>query len=531
MDHFGINKLLEIAGRRKYWFIIPFLAALLGGMGYFLNAPRLYEGRAVVLVQSQSVPKDYVKPIVAEGMPERLATISQEVKNRTNLEAVAREYGLWSPPSESGGSPTLDRVIDELQKRITISIDTGKGRGSVGISGIRGATAFIISFLGEDPEKVMKVTNALAYKYISENLEFRQTQVKGTTAFLSDEIESVRERLMQKEAELKTYRESNMGGLPEQLNANLTMLQRSQSRAEQLSRNLSDLENRKLLLQQNLEEMRKARDTAVVSPGGGRDARDLPSLKSELLVLEARYTANHPDVVRLRKLIETLEAVGTAEGAGSAGGRVRISREEQALVQQLHAVDMDIAKTKTEMSQTQGEIALYQQRIEDTPRREQELTSVKRDYTNLKELYDSLLARKMEADIALNMETKQKSEQFRILEPAKLPTFPAEPNVKKILLMILAVGIGLGGGLAYFRETLDTSFKTPEEAGNELDVPVLVSTPFRFTEQELRKRKFRKTVFAGSVAAGFVVCAAAIVLFSGGVDGALADFKMLMGVR
>ena len=58
--------------------------------------------------------------------------------------------------------------------------------------------------------------------------------------------------------------------------------------------------------------------------------------------------------------------------------------------------------------------------MEDTPKREQELFSIQRDYQNLKELYDSLQKRKLEADIAVSMEKKQKGEQFRIIDPAKV---------------------------------------------------------------------------------------------------------------
>jgi polysaccharide chain length determinant protein (PEP-CTERM system associated) len=534
MDHFEIKSYLDVLRRRKYWIIIPFLAVFLAGMGYLLHAPKLYEGKTLVLVQSQSVPKDYVRSVVAEGVEERLTTITQEVKSRTNLEAIARECGLCGPAGETDGSMTLDELIDELRKRITVTIGTGEDRGrksGKAPGSPEGAAVFTISFLGEDPEKVVQVTNALAYKYISENVEFRETQVKGTTVFLSDELESIRERLMHREGELKAYRERYMGGLPEQLNANLTMLQRFQSRAEQLGRDLSELENRKLLVQQNIEEMRKVGQTAVVFTGRNWEVKDLPYLRSELITLESRYTRNHPDVLRLKKVIETLELMDSEKAASSSAKTAGLSKEEQALVQQLNGIDLEIGRARTEMRQTQAEISVYQRRIEDTPKMEQELSSIQRDYNNQKDLYDSLLERKMEADIALNMETKQKGEQFRILDPAKLPTSPVEPNVKKILLMVLALGIGLGGGLAYFRETMDTSFKTPEEAEKELDMQILVSTPFRYTKRELRMLKFKETVFASSVAAGFVVSAAAIVVLTGGVESALTDLKMLLGIR
>jgi polysaccharide chain length determinant protein (PEP-CTERM system associated) len=531
MDSFEISMYLDIARRRKYWIIIPFLAVLLGGMAYLLITPKLYEAKTLILVQTQSVPKDYVRSVVAEGVAERLTTITEQVTSRTNLEAIIREYGLAGEIDES---INLDGLVQEVRRRITISIDTGEDQGRRGskkpdqTSRSFGTAAFTISFLGEDPEKVMQVTNALASKYIAENLELRETQVKGTTAFLGDELESVRKRLMDKEEELKAYRERYMGALPEQLNPNLATLQRLQLRADQISRDLSDLENRKFLTQQNLEEMRKTGQTATFSTGKGWEVKDLPFLKSELIALEARYTGNHPDVVRLKRAIETLEAMQKETASIAKSGA--LPKGEQALVQQLNNIDLDIAKARTEMRLIQGEMSVNQKRIEDTPKREQELVSIDRDYKNLKELYSSLVQRKLEADIALNMEIKQKGEQFRILDPATRPTYPVEPNIKKILLVVLALGLGLGGGLVYLVEVMDTSYKTPEEIEKELELPILVSIPFRRTEREIKIRKRKEILKAAGVATGFAVSAAGIVVGVKGFDIPLKYIKELAGL-
>jgi len=323
-----------------------------------------------------------------------------------------------------------------------------------------------------------------------------------------------------------------MGGLPEQLNPNLATLQRLQLRADQLSRDLSDLENRKFLNQQNLEEMRKTGQTATAtfSTGKGWEVKDLPFLKSELIALEARYTGNHPDVVRLKKVIETLEAMQSEKETASTAKSAGLPKGEQALVQQLNSIDLDIAKAKTEMRLIQGEISVNQKRIEDTPKREQELVSIDRDYKNLKELYSSLVGRKLEADIALNMEKKQKGEQFRILDPATRPTYPVEPNVKKILLVVLALGLGLGGGLVYLIEMMDTSYKTPEEIEKELKLPILVSIPFRRTEREIKTMKRKEILKAAGVATGFAVSAAGIVVGIKGFDIPIKYIKDLAGL-
>jgi polysaccharide chain length determinant protein (PEP-CTERM system associated) len=520
MDNNEITKYLDMARRRKYWIIIPFLSAVLAGLGFLLVAPRIYEAKTLILVQGQTVPEDYVRSIVSEGLDERLRTITQQVTSRTNLETIIREFRL---ADEIGRHLRLDDVVEAVRKKIKIDVSQGeRGRGTI--------SAFTISFRGKDPKKVMQVTNALASNFISQNLEMRESQVLGTSSFLADELESTRKRLAQKEEELKAYRERYMGGLPDQLNANLASLQRLQLQADQLSKNLADAENRKILVQQTIDEARKGRRALASSSAQGSEVRDLPSLKNELAALEARYTSNHPDVVRLKKMIETLEASGAKSGGDQAEKTAGLSKAEQALVQQVADINLDIASMKVEIKKVQGETSLYQKRVEDTPKREQELFSIQRDYENLKGLYDSLLKRKLEADIAVSMEKKQKGEQFRVIDPAKIPASPVEPDVKKILLMVVVLSLGLGGGLAYVREMLDTSFKAPDELEKDLGMRILVSIPFRYTGKELKRRKTKEILKAASVGVGFAVGAVAIIVAARGPDKLLYYMKSFLGM-
>ncbi len=87
-------------------------------------------------------------------------------------------------------------------------------------------------------------------------------------------------------------------------------------------------------------------------------------------------------------------------------------------------------------------MTVYQKRVEETPRREMELQSLNRDYANIKEVYNSLLNRKLEAELSVNMEKRQKGEQFRILDPAKLPEKPVSPDVIKFLSCLWPPGWG-----------------------------------------------------------------------------------------
>ena len=123
------------------------------------------------------------------------------------------------------------------------------------------------------------------------------------------------------------------------------------------------------------------------------------------------------------------------------------------------------------------------------------------------------------------MEKKQKGEQFRVIDPAKIPMRPIKPDVRKIILMTLALGLGLGGGLAFVVETMDTSFKSPDEAEKEFDIPILISIPIRYTDTELRRMKNKQIIAFASVGVGFVMSTIAIVLGVKGLDTTISYIK------
>ncbi len=517
MNSFDLSKYINIALKRKYWIIIPFLVTLLVGMAYGLKIPRIYQARTLILVQPQRVPQDFVRSIVSESVEDRLRTITQQVTSRTNLEQIIKNYSLYEDFENRFG---IDRKVEILRRKI--QIDVGH---RVGSRGRDEANSFTISFRDKDARKAMEVTNALASNFITENLKIRESQATGTSTFLADELESVQRRLAEKEEQVKKYRERFMGGLPEQLESNLRILERFQGQLDQLQSNLRDAENRKLLIQQDMAQAERAPRTVAASPSAlSERPTELESLKNNLASLEARYTQNHPDVIRLKETISKMESESQEVDAGAvtaAAGTTATSRVDAALRRQYQDIEVEIRGLRNEIASVKSEIERYQTKVEDTPKREQDLLSLNRDYENTRELYNSLLNRKLEAEIAVSMEKKQKGEQFRVVDPAKLPTTPVEPDMKKILLMTLVLGLGLGGGLAYLLEMMDSSYKTPEELEKEVGLPILISMSIRYTEKEIRKQKRREYLALASIAIGFVLSAAGIVFSIKGVDKTL----------
>jgi uncharacterized protein involved in exopolysaccharide biosynthesis len=119
----------------------------------------------------------------------------------------------------------------------------------------------------------------------------------------------------------------------------------------------------------------------------------------------------------------------------------------------------------------------YRARIEQTPEREQDMASLMREHHSTKESYERLLKKSQDAQQAENLEKRQKGEQFRVIDPARVPEKPFSPDVPKILLISLLAGLGGGVGLAFIREQMDRSFHDAGDVEIALGLKVLATIP------------------------------------------------------
>jgi uncharacterized protein involved in exopolysaccharide biosynthesis len=194
------------------------------------------------------------------------------------------------------------------------------------------------------------------------------------------------------------------------------------------------------------------------------------ALEDQLAQARARFTEDHPEVIRLRKGVENakraesqrqaakldtlLSSAQPAPGANlnrkelaSVSEPPEIARARQQLAglnAQVKGSDTEIEARKAEQQRILHDLSLYQGRIEHLPVREQEMAQITRDYEMSKENYKSLLDKKMAAEMALDMERRQQSERFTVLDRARLPEKPVKPNRPQLY----AIGSGLALALA-----------------------------------------------------------------------------------
>jgi polysaccharide chain length determinant protein (PEP-CTERM system associated) len=477
---------LEIGLRRKWYIIVPLVVSILISFGVYKYIPKVYRATTLILAQPQSVPANYVQPSITDTVINRLNTISQEIMSRTRLEKVIREFNLYADLRKE---VSMEERVETMRKAIQVKVQEEKRD--------RTGNSFTISFEGEEPKTVMMVTNKLASLVIEENSKVRELQAGGTSEFINKELLTMEDRLKRKEQEIRVFKERHMGQLPQQLDANLRILEQLQQQLRTMSEKIRAAEDRTVISQGQLEQLRKLEpqgdslQEALNTPRIREDpVRQLNVLKRELASMRTRLKETHPDVIDLKKKIAMVES--QVEGKSMSPQEEekittknlpppRLDSETERfyrqLTEQYNSALLEAKRLTEEEKSLKEQMNLYQSRIEVTPKREQELVLLTRDYDLLKTNYQSLLDKNIQAQMAGNLERKRKGEQFTILDPAVLPEKPIRPNRNKILLIGGLLGIVLGIGLTCFRESLDQSFRTVSDLEEDLGIPVLATIP------------------------------------------------------
>jgi polysaccharide chain length determinant protein (PEP-CTERM system associated) len=511
----------SVISRRRWFVIAPFCLAVLAGMILAMKLPKLYEASTLIFVQPQRVPEKIVTPVVDRDVENRINTLSQQIMSRSNLERVIEKFNLFADPKSSG--MLVEDKLAILRKRIKVEV--GRTRSS------KYTDSFSIIYQDYDPQTTMKVANGLATFFIDENIKVREGMAVGTSDFLDSELEVMRKRLEDQEQVLKKFREKNMGELPEQLDSNLKILERLN---QQLAQKEESLRSARVSLAALESEMTIRQGALAAAPPPlapsltGRESEDqmsLEQLKDKLTGLQSSYTEQHPDVVRLKAKIRKLEKqpAGARRGSDSAtadaasSARLYSSAQLNAeAARQRTVISGSINTLERDISRLNQEIRDYQRRIEAAPKLEQELLTIKRDYDNIRASYNSLLNRKLEADIGVNMERKQKGEQFQIIDAAQLPEKPVSPDYRKLFLITVLAGLGVGAGLVFILEINDTSVRRLDRLEEEIGLPVLATVPRIFGAGDRMRHRMKAMATVASLAVAFILTATfAVMVFKG----------------
>ncbi|NHZ69807.1 MAG: lipopolysaccharide biosynthesis protein, partial [Thermotogales bacterium] len=537
-------------------FVIAATIFVLGALAALLWPPT-YKSSATILIKEQDIPSELVQSTVTSFASQRIQAISQKVMARPNLLEIIDKYSLYVNERKR---LTTEEIIAEMRDNIGLDmieaavVDPRSGRPT------SATIAFQLSFSGENPGQVQKVANELMSLYLQENLKERSEQANVTYVFLKKESERLDKEIAGLQAKLATFKEQHVNSLPELRQLNQSMMDRTEREISDIDNQIRAQEQTRVYLQSQLVQLKPFGANMELDPktrlqalrtnylslmarysidhpdvirakreiegleketgqvdSSAEQLRQIEALRGELATLSKKYSAEHPDVVKLERQIKALEqSVSSSPAPSKLASSAADNPDNPAYIQiqtQIEAIDTEIRSLRIKQADLKKRLGDYEQRLIETPQVEREYSSLQRDLQNSVLEHQSIRTKLTSAEIAQELEKDSKGERFVIIEPPILPEEPVSPNRPAILFLSFVLALGCGIGYAAIGESLDDTVRGSKSLSVAVGAAPLAVIPYLANDTEIRKHKHTVATRASAAAAAIVLAIAMLHYF------------------
>jgi polysaccharide biosynthesis transport protein len=476
-----LHEYLRTLIKRK-WVILACVAAVVGVVAVStLRTPPIY-----VAVGSIAINK--VDPMVfslKESSPGEFeyydpADLDTEVRIlRSDLLAlqVIRQLHL---DKESGTSPDSGNELtsDAAQADPSrTSAALASFRGNLQVSLVPNTRIIEVQYRSTDKELAARVVNALASTYVEQNFKTRFESTMQASDWLSKQLVDLQIKVETSQEKLVQYqKEHQILGIDEkqniitakldELNRELTAAEAARMEKEALYRSVESADGPLTPDAASSEGKPSPVDSTLLEKLREQKAE----IEVQIAQMNAQFGPAYPKLMQVNGQLKELTA--------------QIQTESNKVVGRLRA-DFLAAAQQEKMLRD----ALEQQKVEANKLNESsiEYSLLKRDVDTNRTLYEGLLEKLKEAGVTAGL----RSNNFRIVDIARVPTAPAEPNLPRNLMFALALGLTTGIGLSFLLDSLDNTVRTPDQAQAVSALPSLGMIPLgsrRRAEMAARKR-------------------------------------------
>lgn len=552
-EGYNIQDVTGLFRRRARLVGMIFLTVAMLGIVIAYSLNNLYRSSGTIVIERPEVSERFLPGTFQNpDREQRIARINDEVMTRDNLAAIVEKHNLY--PEERAGRPASS-VVSELRQNfeieLTLAQDDPRNKYPGEVQG------FELSFYHPDPSIARNVARDIVNLFLEGNRARRQVAYDETAAALTREADGLRMQVSELEAELANFKTEHPGALPEDRAYNRQVAERKARDLDGLDREIRSLQERKTLLQSQLAQT-DLWITAVGPDGTPLPASDdrLRSLQAEYLRLLGNYNSNHPDVVRIKREIESLTgganspvmrqailAELTAKRAELVAARTQygdnhpdvrnlersISTLESQLDKtpeqasntpppnnptyinldlQLQGVNNELAALRLDRSQLQKDTVDLDKKVLIAPEVERKYLELTRDLGLARQQYEDTMSRLMAVQRAGILEEEELSERYVVTRMPSLTYTPAYPNRPLIIVIGLFLGVtfGIGGGL--LAEALDGTVRGTRDINTIMGAPPIAAVPKIMTHTELVvARRHRLLAISGIVLSVIVVAA------------------------
>lgn len=498
---------LSIFWRRIPLFIVVFLSITGAAFVYAMSLPTVFTARGLLLVEAPQIPTNLAASTVQVSSREQLAVIQRRLMTRANLLEIAREFEVY----EDLDTMSPDEIVESMREDTDIG---GSGRGSA-------ATVMEVQFRARSGAIAAQVSNDYITRILAENATNRQQRAEGTLDFFEEQVRRLERELDEQNDEILAFQNANAEALPDTLNYRLNRQELLTQRMSQIDRDRSvlttQLSRLEELQEQGFEGVLETEDTppSVLE-------QQLAQLRNQLTNARAIYAPDSPRVTVLASRIEALEELRLEEAqqlleqADAETDELEpLSADPAEAVRAMTPMQIQIEQVSTQVrfldeqaAAIDAELAKLEGTIERTPANAIELQALRRGYENMERQYNQALDRLYTAATGERIEVMSKGERISVIEQARAPDEPSDPNRPLIATAGTFAGAGIAFGLVVLLEVLNKTVRRPADLTRGLGLTPITTINYIVTPGErLRKRLIWTLVFL------FIVSAIPAALF------------------
>jgi polysaccharide biosynthesis transport protein len=524
---------IHAIGRRKallFGVAIPIavLAVLLA-----ITLPDVYTSSALVEIDDPSTAQSLAGASGDSSYADQyVQNLKGIVLTDANLQKLNQTHDLY-PEFGEDESAMLTRLRRDIEVQIVTTpiLDPRTGREREVVD------AFTLSYDNRKPEKAQKGAQWLVAAFLAEHRRQRQGRASNAAEFYSKEAERLRTQVAKLEAKLADFKHANYGQLPELTEVNMSMIDRAENQLAANNTQMASLRQERVFLAAQLEQTRSQ----------GPDAGSVRQLEDQYSRMRSSYDEGHPDMIALRRQIDSLK-YGTSAGSGTSL-RSQLNQKRATLVEarqrygaehpdikrlerdiatldariksgergdvemsdgtpvgmqlrtQINAIDSQLASLGVQNAELRAKLGGLEKNVTSAPQVEREYANLTRDLANFREKYEQLMNRQMDAEVSEAAIVGGRADEFRLIQSPMLPSVPGKPQRLAILLIGLVAAVVLGLSMTVAAEAFDPKVRGARDVRELLSVSPLVAIP---TIRNSRSRRRSAWRFAAASAAGVV---------------------------
>src|SRR6266403_3058780 len=382
---------------------------------------------------------------------------------------VIRQLNLDKRPEFGGHAdqkqPNL--VADPLQTDSNrTSALLGSFRGNLHVTLIPNTRIIEIHYTSTDPQLAASAVNTLAATYVEQNFKTKFESTMQASDWLSKQLVDLQMKVETSQEKLVRYqKEHEILGIDEKQNIITQKL-------DELNKELTSAESERMEKEAiyrmtqtgDPDAVASAVTSAPVATLAGTGSSPLldklhqqqADLKIQIAELSTQFGPAYPKVAQLNSQLKEIEnqiQVETRKAVDHLRGQYQTALQRETMLREA------LQKQKQEANRLNENAIGY--------------TLLKRDVDSNRQLYEGLLEKLKEAGVTAGL----RSNNIRVVDVARTPTYPTEPNIPRNLAFALVLGLTTGIGLAFLLENMDNTVRTTEQAQVISGLPPLGMIP------------------------------------------------------